>query len=58
MISSGDRMLRSPISNELSRHIAYADRVRELLMLVYSHPAHDLRSTEIRPNPINHVGNR
>ncbi|MBN1858746.1 hypothetical protein JW848_06030, partial [Candidatus Bipolaricaulota bacterium] len=54
MISSGDRILRSPISNELNRHVAYADRAGELQMLVYSHPAHGLRSTEIRPNLVVH----
>jgi len=54
MISSGDRILRAPISNEVNRHIAYADRAGVLQMLVYSHPAHNLRPTEIRPNLIVH----
>jgi len=54
MVSSGDRILREPISNEVSRHIAYADRAGELQMLVFSNPAHGLRSTEIRPNLVVH----
>jgi len=54
MVSSGDRILRTPIANERDRHITYADRAGELQMLVYSHPAHNLRSTEIRPNLIVH----